>query len=106
MSYFVTTPLGREVALGDWRGLHRDTVLKVLHDFATSPFNSANGPLPLAAIVSVTGLRADDASSVCRELVTQGLIEIGGPEQYRITSSGIAFVRSTAVRAVSVGGLR
>jgi hypothetical protein len=95
VSYHVTTALGRDVPLGDWEELHGDTILKVLHDHRTSPFNPTNHPLALAALTSVTGLSPADTAALCDALVARALVEAvrpGGP--YRITGQGVAVVRN------------
>lgn len=94
MNHYVTTALGREVPAEDWAALHRDTILKVLHDYGTSPFNAGNLPLSVTPLVNATGLSAADVASLCEQLRVDGFVDVVEPGQFRVTARGIVEARN------------
>jgi hypothetical protein len=106
VAYYVTTALGREVPLEDWGAVNGDTILKVLHDYRVSPFNPQNLPLPVTALANATGLSPADAEALAESLTAQGLVEAAGQGRFRITGSGVVFVRNAVPQVGHRGGLR
>jgi len=94
MAYFMTTPLGREVAVGDWNAFYRDEILRLLYDFQRVPFNDGTLTYSLAAICNATRLDLTPAASLALNLVQDGLAEQPSPYNFRITALGVQFVHA------------
>lgn len=92
----MTTPLGRSVPLNDWRSFHEDTILKLLFDVGSSPFNPADDPLVLQSLENTTGMDRPTVESICRVLEQQGLIELH-PSSAKIEAARLTQLGRTRV---------
>ena len=90
----MTTPLGRDVALGDWNAYRSDQVLELLYEFQQNPFNDGSLHYSLASICNATRQDPKSAREVAASLVARGLATEPVPQSYRITSRGMQFVRA------------
>ena len=89
MAYFMLTPLGREVQVGDWKEYGIDQVLRLLYDFAHNPINDGTLVFSLASICNATLLDIEPAREIARALVERGLAEEPSPGKFRITLRGM-----------------
>ena len=96
----IATALGRLVPATEAQTVLEDQVLRLLFDYRMHPQNSKNVPMPLGNIVRA--LSADEqlvaaALDGLREQ-TPPLVEdvpgFQGPHAYRITGTGVRFVRN------------
>lgn len=96
MPYFVTTDLGREVAVEDWMAFHQDRLLSMLVQM-----RDLGVPTPrveTTMIEGVTGLPRAHAHALGRYLAAGGLLRrVGGPG-YELTPEGIEWVRRSSRR--------
>lgn len=98
MAYLMTTPLGREVPVGDWKAYGRDQILRLLYDFAQVPFNDGTLVYGLAAICNAARLDMGQAMELTRDLVAQGYAEEPSTGNFRITLSGMQVVHGLGSR--------
>src|SRR5262245_57374432 len=103
MAYFMTTPLGREVAVGDWDSFYKDEILRLLYDFHRVPFNDGNLTYSLAAICNATRLDLGPAATLARQLVRGQLIYEITPYNFRIADAGIQFVHAASANPFMEG---
>ena len=96
MAYFMSTPLGREVPVGDWQAYGRDQVLRLLYDFALVPFNDGTLLYSVASICNATNLDPMPAMQLARDLVAQGLADEPARGKFRITQRGVQLVHTLA----------
>lgn len=99
----VTTALGREVRVGDWRALHEDTILNLLFGRAESLFNVDQTPVELRSVLIATGLGAEDCKSLLDALTQRKLVETLAGERYRITADGTTHVQWARARLAPTG---
>lgn len=92
MAFFMITPLGREVQVGDWKEYGIDQVLRLLYDFARNPINDGTLVFSLASICNVTRLDIEPAREIAKALVERGLAEEPFPGKFRITLRGMQTV--------------
>ena len=92
MAYFMITPLGREVPVGDWKEYGIDQVLHLLYDFARNPINDGTLVFSLASICNATRLDIEPAMEIARALVERGLAEQPSTGNFRITLRGMQAV--------------
>ena len=90
----MTTPLGRDVPLGDWTAYRQDSILKVLYDFRFSPFNPEGAALGVRPIATATNVPIPELTTLCDPLVARGLVERIDNRAYHITDTGVRFVLS------------
>lgn len=93
MTFMLQTALGRHVALDDRRGLQGDRILKLLHDHYLSPFNADKVPMKMELLTHATGLDFVGNSEVVNSLVGDGLVELHGFGQVRISPKGLELVQ-------------
>ena len=87
----VVTALGRELPETDWRGIHRDRILRFLYRRETNFINQNVPPPSIESLMDITGLDEADARGVCEGIVSDGLaVRIGG--SYMLTSNGRIYV--------------
>lgn len=103
MSRLVYSALGRQLPSSEWLRVHGDTVMKVLYDLRTSPFNPQNDPLPRADLHHVTGLSPANLELVLAALVSSGFVEKATDAAFRITDEGFEFVASSPAMITGVG---
>ncbi len=99
----MTTPLGRDIPLGEWTEYRKDQVLGLLYEFQRSPFNDGTLLFSLASICNATRLDLSDARTVAGALVSAGLAEEPVAHSFRVTQRGVQFIN--AVRANPLFGV-
>jgi hypothetical protein len=92
MAYFMITPLGREVQVGEWKEYGIDQVLRLLYDFARNPINDGTLVFSLASICNATRLDIEPAREIASALVERDLAEEPSPGKFRITLRGMQAV--------------
>lgn len=97
----MTTPIGRDVPVGDWTSYREDQVLKLLHDFHHNAFNDGTLAIDLPTLCNVTGLGPKDADAIAERLVARTHADRVGPYRYRITDNGLLFIRAIAAHPLS-----
>ena len=91
----MSTDLGREVALNDWLGFHRDRLLSTL--FQLQEQGHPTPGFQVSMIGGITGLRDQEALQLAHALVEEGLLVKDG-EVFRPTPSGLQWVRDSPAR--------
>jgi hypothetical protein len=90
--HFMVSPLGRSLMLDDWDSYYQDSVLKLLFDVQTSPFNPADQPLILRSLENTTGLDSSAVAALCTVLAEHALVELfpprGSLQAVRLTQAG------------------
>lgn len=102
VSRLVYSALGRQLPSSEWLRVHGDTVMKVLYDLRTSPFNPQNDPLSRADLHHVTGLSPANLELVLGALVRSGFVEPANAAAFRITDEGLEFVANSPATITGV----
>ena len=92
MNQLVYSVLGRQLSSSDWLRVHGDTIMKVLYDLRTNPFNPQDLPVQENALRFATGLDLPHLRLVIERLLADTFIEEIEPSMFRITDLGATFV--------------
>ncbi len=83
-----------------------DLVLKILFDYRMNSFNRSNAPMPVTSLATAARVDEKLVKAVAESLIGKEYVEktepLQGVEAFRITGSGVVFIRNIPQGIASV----